>query len=323
MEYIVEAKELRKVYDSFVAVDEVSFRVKRGEIFGFLGPNGAGKSTTINMLVGMCHVTSGSVVYNGRDLTKNIKKAQRKIGIVADESNLYDELTGFENLCFCGALYGMKKNDRIQKAHELLELFSLKEAANKKFRAYSKGMKRKLTIAAAIIHHPEIIFMDEPTTGIDVVSVRQIRGLIKDLNKNGITIFLTTHYIEEAERLCDRIAFINKGRIECVETVAELLKDAGGESTIEVAYESQGTDKDNIIEKLHINFPGIICTLKGENTIKIVSKEQLDIAPIVSCISAEKIKIVEAKIIKPSLEEVFVKRTGIEAEIMKKEKEKK
>ncbi|MEW6171435.1 MAG: ABC transporter ATP-binding protein, partial [Candidatus Omnitrophota bacterium] len=222
MEKIIESVNLKKNFDDFTAVNSISFYVNKGEFFGFLGPNGAGKTTTINMLVGMAKITDGKILYKGEDLTKNIKKAQKLIGIVADESNLYDEMSGYDNLCFCGSLYGLSKKVREIKSAELLEIFGLSQAANKKFKAYSKGMKRKLTIAAAIIHEPEILFMDEPTTGIDVASVRQIRNMIKELHKNGTTIFLTTHYIEEAERLCERVAFINKGKIIKTDTVANL-----------------------------------------------------------------------------------------------------
>ena len=216
---ILEVQGLKKSYNGFVAVNGISFHVNRAEIFGFLGPNGAGKTTTINMLIGMAKISEGRIFYKGKDLTDNIKKAQEIIGVVPDESNLYNEMNGFDNLCFCGALYGLSKPGREEKAHRLLELFGLKDAAGKKFMAYSKGMKRKLTIAAALIHEPEILFLDEPTTGIDVASVRQIRNLIKELNENGTTIFLTTHYIEEAERLCNRVAFIDKGEIIQIDSV--------------------------------------------------------------------------------------------------------
>ena len=150
----------------------------------------------------------GAIRIAGIDCTVIPRAAQHLIGVVPDESNLYPELTGFENLCFCAALYGLGKKEREARARELLETFGLAQAANRKFAGYSKGMKRKLTIAAGIIHQPEILFLDEPTTGIDVASARQIRQLFAGLNQAGTTIFLTTHYIEEAERLCDRIAFI-------------------------------------------------------------------------------------------------------------------
>ncbi len=210
---IIEVENLKKNFNGFTAVDGVNFYIKQGEIFGFLGPNGAGKTTTINMLTGMAKITEGKVKLMGEDYTRHAKKAQALMGIVPDESNLYEELSGWENLVFCAALYGMDKSLREERATQLLEQFGLEEAASKSFKSYSKGMKRKLTIAAGIIHQPEILFLDEPTTGIDVSFARQIRNLIVDLHGKGTTIFLTTHYIEEAERLCERLAFIVQGKI--------------------------------------------------------------------------------------------------------------
>ena len=210
---ILEAVSLTKKYGDFTAVNNLDFNVVEGEIFGFLGPNGAGKTTTINMLTGLARVTSGSVYLSGIDYTRDTKKAQRFMGIVPDESNLYEEMDGFHNLTFCAALYGMEKRIREERAKRLLHQFGMAGVGNRPFKAYSKGMKRKLTIAAGIIHEPKILFLDEPTTGIDVASARQIRKLSLDLNKKDITIFLTTHYIEEAERLCHRVAFIVDGKI--------------------------------------------------------------------------------------------------------------
>lgn len=165
---IVTVTNLSKSYGDFVAVNDISFSIKQGEIFGFLGPNGAGKTTTINMMIGLARPTSGSIVINGIDAIKNVKKAQAIMGIVPDESNLYDEMDGFNNLCFCGSLYGMNKESREKRAQELLKQFDLGKAGKRPFKAYSKGMRRKLTIAAGIIHEPSILFLDEPTTGIDV-----------------------------------------------------------------------------------------------------------------------------------------------------------
>ena len=198
---LIEVSELSKRFGDVTAVDRISFSVGRGELYGFLGPNGAGKTTTINILTGLARPDAGEIRIAGLDISRNPKAAQHLMGIVPDESNLYPELTGFENLCFCASLYGMPKNEGIVRADDLLERFNLKEAAHRKFAGYSKGMKRKLTIAAGIIHRPEILFLDEPTTGIDVASARQIRQLIAELHRSGTTIFLTTHYIEEAERL--------------------------------------------------------------------------------------------------------------------------
>ncbi|MFW5983288.1 MAG: ABC transporter ATP-binding protein [bacterium] len=323
MENIITAKNLTKKYDDFIAVNDISFGVNKGEIFGFLGPNGAGKTTTINMLIGMAKISSGNIYYNGEDLTKNIKKAQEIIGVVADESNLYDEMSGYDNLCFCGSLYGLTKNERETKATGLLKQFQLTEAANKKFKAYSKGMKRKLTIAAALIHHPQILFLDEPTTGIDVASVRQIREMIKKLNDNGTSVFLTTHYIEEAERLCDRVAFINNGKIIQIDSVENLLNQTKEANIIEVVFETNSRNKEELLFKLNQRFAGIDCSLKNPNTIRILSPDIIDISPIVSFLSSENIFITEAKLIRPTLEDAFVKMTGIEIDLMKKEKEKK
>ncbi|MBN2764245.1 MAG: ATP-binding cassette domain-containing protein, partial [Bacteroidales bacterium] len=261
--------------------------------------------------------------YNGVDLTKSIKKAQEIIGIVADESNLYDEMSGYDNLCFCGSLYGLSKSDRENKAKDLLTIFQLNEAANKKFKAYSKGMKRKLTIAAALIHNPQILFLDEPTSGIDVASARQIRDLIKKLNREGTTVFLTTHYIEEAERLCDRIAFINRGKIIRIDTVDSLINESKDEHIIEVVLDENMSDKAQLASKLNEKFTYITCHFKNDNTIKIISVKPIDISPIVQFLSSENIFIIEARLHRPSLEDAFVKLTGIEIDLMKKDKEKK
>lgn len=319
---ILEVQNLKKSYNGFEAVDEIDFEIKKAEIFGFLGPNGAGKTTTINMLIGMAKVTSGKILYKGADLTKNIKKAQEVIGVVPDESNLYDEMSGFDNLCFCGALYGLTKKERKNRAHQLLELFQLKEAANKKFKAYSKGMKRKLTIAAALIHNPEILFLDEPTSGIDVASVRQIRNMIKELNEKGTTIFLTTHYIEEAERLCHRVAFINNGQIIKNNSVDNLIADSNSTNGVEIRFEPVNEIHTQIIQNLKNQFPGIEIMPVDDNTIKITSENTIDIAPVVSFLSNKGLFIYEARLLRPSLEDAFVKATGIEIDILKKEKEK-
>ncbi len=203
-------------------------------MFGFLGPNGAGKTTTINMLTGLARPNSGSIRIGGIDCTGSPRAAQHLIGVVPDQSNLYPELTSIENLCFCAALYGLSKAERRDRAGELLDRFGLAQAGTGKFGEYSRGMKRKLTIAAGIIHRPEILFLDEPTTGIDVASARQLRQLIADLHGAGTTIFLTTHYIEEAERLCDRIAFIVSGRIVRIDTVERLIQPVREKHVVQI-----------------------------------------------------------------------------------------
>jgi ABC-2 type transport system ATP-binding protein len=313
---IIEAEDLKKTYNGFTAVNGVTFHINRGEIFGFLGPNGAGKTTTINMLTGLAHITAGRVKLLGEDYTRNAKKAQALMGIVPDESNLYEELNGWENLCFCGALYGMEKRAREERATELLDQFGLSEAARKPFTAYSKGMKRKLAIAAGLIHQPEILFLDEPTTGIDVAFARQIRNLIVDLHSRGTTIFLTTHYIEEAERLCERLAFIVQGKIVREGTVEELMKETQKENIVNFTL---GGDFSKIEEEFRSHFPAFTLKPGKNNVVSIHASSPYPLFPFVQFFEERSLPVFEAKIIRPSLEDVFVKVTGIELQKMQSE----
>lgn len=316
---IVNVTNLKKMYGEFLAVKDISFQIEQGEIFGFLGPNGAGKTSTINMLIGLSRPTGGNIVIDGMDAVKNIKKVQSIMGIIPDENNLYAEMDGFENLCFCAALYGMPKEKREKRAKELLEQFNLTSAGKRPFKKFSKGMRRKLTIAAGIIHDPKIIFLDEPTTGIDVESARQIRKLILDLKKNGKTIFITTHYIEDAERICDRIAFIVEGKIVKIGTVAELMKNAQHGHKIKLLLGSSAKEiKQEIIE----NFPECTIELSDNNYCILSSKERQPLLPILQYFDSKGISVFEAKELKPSLEDIFVKITGLEASKLKNEKEK-
>ncbi|MFW6264918.1 MAG: ABC transporter ATP-binding protein [Bacillota bacterium] len=320
---IIDVKNLSKKYGDFTAVDRINFQINKGEIFAFLGPNGAGKTTTINILTGLAKITSGDVTINKIDCKKDIKKAQQYIGVVASESNLYPELNGFENLCFAASLYGIKKAEREKRARELLAKFDLDRFAKRPFAAYSKGMKRKLTIAAGIIHKPEILFLDEPTTGIDVASARQIRKLILDMNRNGTTIFLTTHYIEEAERLCDRIAFIVAGKIKHIDKTEALINNAQEDNIIEFTL-----DKDNLLKKNTIRNT-ISDKLKDykpsflDSKVRVHTPEITNIKKFVDLFNDLDFKVYEAKLIKASLEDVFVDITGIGLEEMKKENKKK
>jgi len=317
---ILQVNRLTKTFDDFVAVDGIDFSVEEGEIFGFLGPNGAGKTTTINMLTGLARPTSGKIYYAGRDYTGNIKKAQPLIGTVPDENNLYEELDGFDNLCFCAALYGIRKTEREQRARRLLEQFDLAEAGKRPFKFYSKGMKRKLTVAAGIIHGPRLLFLDEPTTGVDVASARQIRSLIRQLNTSGTTIFMTTHYIEEAERLCHRIAFIVRGIIIQAGSVSELMRQAQQDRILQFTF-AEGLEVTRLVRDFGEQFPE--CALKplNGNVLRIHSLAPVALMPLMQFFDARGMTVLEAKIITPSLEEVFVKVTDVKREEMKKEKE--
>jgi ABC-2 type transport system ATP-binding protein len=310
---------LAKRFDDVAAVAGVDFKVRSGELFGFLGPNGAGKTTTINMLTGLARPDTGSIRIGGIDCSGNPRAAQHLVGVVPDESNLYPELTGFENLCFCASLYGLAKRERETRARRLLDDFDLTRAADRKFAGYSKGMKRKLTIAAGIIHRPDILFLDEPTTGIDVASARQLRQLVSELHRQGTTIFLTTHYIEEAERLCDRIAFIVEGRIVRIETVADLIQPLQARQSLQLAC---ANPVDRIPSDLDGRFPDFEFSLTRKGYIRVTSDGPIGVGPLVRFLEDSSYVVTEARRLRPSLEDIFMKITGLEADVMRKEKEK-
>lgn len=221
MKAVIEAKNLTKRYGDFTAVDGISFEVKRGEIFGFLGPNGAGKTTTVRMLSTLTSITSGEAYVNGHDVRKEKKAVKKTIGVVQDVSNLYDELTVEENLRFLAKLYDAPP----ENVSRLIKDFNL--PAKKKFGKLSSGYKRRTAIVAALIHEPPVLFLDEPTVALDVQSAKLVRNMVQLLNKEGKTIFLTTHNMTEAETLPHRIAIINRGKIVAMGRRNELRKLVG------------------------------------------------------------------------------------------------
>ncbi|MGI6236686.1 MAG: ABC transporter ATP-binding protein [Candidatus Excrementavichristensenella sp.] len=316
---MVSVSNLKKTYGNFTAVDNISFAIEQGEIFGFLGPNGAGKTSTLNMMIGLSRPTAGEIAIDGIDVKRDAKKAQAIMGIVPDESNLYNEMDGFDNLCFCAALYGMRKEEREPRARQLLEQFRLQDAGKRPYKAYSKGMRRKLTIAAALIHSPQVLFLDEPTTGIDAESSRQIRDMILELKKKKTTIFLTTHYIEEAERICDRIAFIAEGRIVASGAVPHLMESVSHGHAIQFV-----TDKniENLAMELQNHFAGSKVKTGGGNSLVMASNRRIPLFPVMEFFRSKGVEVYEARELRPSLEDVFVKLTGIESSVLKKDKEK-
>jgi ABC-2 type transport system ATP-binding protein len=218
---------LKKYYGAKAAVDGVDLETPRGSFFGFLGPNGAGKSTTIRMLTGLIPADSGSIEILGYRLPEQELEIKRRIGLVPDESLLFDRLTGMEFLEFVGRMYGLERPTAIKRARDLLDLFELR-VDRKMIGEYSKGMRKRIAMAASLIHHPELFLMDEPFEGVDAVGARLMKDILIDQVKRGATIFLTSHVLEVVERLCDRIAIINDGRIVKSGTLEELR--AGGES---------------------------------------------------------------------------------------------
>jgi ABC-2 type transport system ATP-binding protein len=249
-ENIIDVSNLTKRYKDILAVDHISFIVKRGEIFGFLGPNGAGKTTTIKMLTGLIQPTEGTATIQKKDIRTQIVEIKKIVGVVTEDSNLYDELSVLDNLRFVGQLYGVSPVNREKQIGELLKRFNLESKQEAKFATLSKGMKRKVTIAAALIHSPQVVFLDEPTTGLDVLSARILRAMIKELKALGVTIFLTTHYIEEAEQLCDRVAILVNGTVKTVDTPGNLIATTNSKKLEEAFIEITGLKEEiMLIEK--------------------------------------------------------------------------
>jgi ABC-2 type transport system ATP-binding protein len=311
MSYAIEAKELTKYYGDFLAVDHISFSVDRGEIFGFLGPNGAGKSTTIRMLTGISLPSSGSAEIMGYDIVKQSVAAQTLMGIVPDISNIYTELTAWQNLDFTGKLYGIPKDKRDKKNRELLERFELYDRKDEKVEGYSRGMRRKVCIAMALVNDSKILYLDEPTSGLDVKSVRGIRDLIRSLNEEGLTVFLTTHNLKEANQMCDRIAVINRGKIAAIDTPERLKGAMQRSQSIEISFEKH-SNTPTLEEP-----PGVIDTEKRGDKLRLVTSNPKEtLRGLCKLIEENSLDILSLNTRGASLEDVFLDLTGKE---MKKE----
>ena len=230
--WMIEAYELSKRYGETLAVDSLDLQVRAGEIFGFLGPNGAGKTTTIKMLVGLLRPSGGKALIGGHDIQQQPLPAKALIGYVPDTPFLYEKLTGLEFLRFVGRLYNLESAQAGRRAQELLEMFELSERATDLVQGYSHGMRQKLALAAALIHQPRIFFLDEPTVGLDPKSARQVKDLLRQLAGQGTCIFMSTHILEIAERMCDRVGIIDHGHLLACGTIEE-LRAAGGTGTLE------------------------------------------------------------------------------------------
>ncbi len=220
----VETFDLVKRFGDFTAVDHITLRVRRGSFFGCLGPNGAGKSTTIKMLTGLLGPTSGKMRVLGRDLEMEPLEVKQRIGVVPEDLNLFERLTGAEMLAFTGRMYGLQKQEIAERAPELLELMELEGEPKKLIVEYSHGMKKKLSLACALIHRPDILFLDEPFEGVDAIASRTLKGLLSRLTERGLTVFLTSHVLEIVERLCSDIAIISQGKLLAAGSLEELKK---------------------------------------------------------------------------------------------------
>jgi ABC-2 type transport system ATP-binding protein len=233
MEYSIKAEKLTKKFGKFIAVNEITFDVKKGEIFGFLGANGAGKSTAMRMLCGLLKPTSGIATVAGFDVYKETEKIKRRIGYMSQKFSLYDDLTIIENIQFYGGIYGLSKKQIIEKSNVLIEKLKLGDIKNELIASLPLGWKQKLAFSVAIIHEPEIVFLDEPTGGVDPITRRQFWELIYETAARGITVFVTTHYMDEAE-YCNRISIMTTGVIEAMGSPGELKKKYNSESIDDV-----------------------------------------------------------------------------------------
>jgi ABC-2 type transport system ATP-binding protein len=316
-ESAVKVSNLTKYYGDLLAVNHANFEVYRGEFFGLLGPNGAGKTTTIRMLTGQTKPTSGNAVVAAFDIAQQPTKAKERVGVVPEVSNLYDEMSAWDNLIFAAQLYGVVKNERDGQAKELLELFGLYERRKDRVGIFSRGMKRRLTIAAALIHKPDILFLDEPTTGLDVQSGRMIRNLIKELNEKGTTIFLTTHYIEEADQLCQRVAIVNQGKIVAVDNPEKLKATIEEHHIIEVSFSPAQNLNDKLRSLKHVS-----SVSRVGDKFRLHAEDASEVVPILIDFARENnLRIMSINTLKPSLEDAFVKITGLSPEVMATEKE--
>lgn len=314
---VICVNDLTKSYGTMLAVDHVSFDVQEGEIFGFLGPNGAGKTTTIRMMVGLTQPNSGTALIDGHDILKEPVKVKQTIGLVPETSNLYGELTALENLIYQAELYGVPRKERRIRALKLLDEFGLKEHQEKPFQALSRGLKRRLTIAAALIHNPKILFLDEPTTGLDVMSARGLRKLITDSKKKGLTVFLTTHYIPEAESLCDRIAIIVKGQIRVVDTPENIKAQVKETEILEIGLDHIPED----LKGLLVSLDGVEKILIEENRIRFHTRRLDQVtSPIIKSLKEHGARIQSINTLSPSLEDAFVRITGLDSVSMKIDK---
>jgi len=301
----IHVDTLTKRFGDLTAVDTISFDIGQGEIFGLLGPNGAGKTTTLAMLSTMLEPTSGTAEVMGIDIKKDQDGVRKAIGIVFQDQSLDEELTAWENMDFHGRLYRLKKETREQRIDELLKLVELSDRKNDIVKTFSGGMRRRLEIARGLLHHPQVLFLDEPTLGLDPQTRNHLWQYIETLAKEkNITIILTTHYMEEADRLCNRIAIIDHGKIIALDTPAKLKDSIGGDV---VTIQSPQTEK--IAAALAAPWINRIES-HGEDVIISLENAEQHISTIVTRLNEEKIPITSISVHKPTLEDVFLSFTG-------------
>ena len=306
---ILEVHDLVKKYGDFTAVKGISFDIKEGEIFSLLGPNGAGKTTTISMLSTLYTPTSGDATIGGHSITRDPMAVKQMIGVVPQEIALYEDLTARENLVFWGQMYGLTGKPLNNRVDEVLEQIGLTDKAKNRVKTYSGGMKRRVNIGVGLLHKPRLLFMDEPTVGIDPQSRRAILDTVKDLNKQGMTVLYTTHYMEEAQELSDRVGIIDHGDLIALGTQAELTKQVGQAETL-ILHIGENEDPEALAKAIS-NVEGVQKADVTNNEVSVITPDAKDVlASVVTKANERGIKIRSIDIREPNLEAVFLHLTG-------------
>ena len=309
MPSILEVRNLSKQYGDFTAVKGISFDIREGEIFSLLGPNGAGKTTTISMLSTLYTPTSGDATIGGHSITQDPMAVKRVIGVVPQEIALYEDLTARENLIFWGQMYGLGGKPLNSRVDEVLEQIDLADKARNRIKTYSGGMKRRVNIGVGLLHKPRLLFMDEPTVGIDPQSRRAILDTVKDLNRQGMTVLYTTHYMEEAEELSDRVGIIDHGELIALGTQAELTRQVGQTDTL-ILHIGENEDAGALASTFK-GLPDILEATATDHEISIITPHaETILAAVVGKASERGIKIRSMDIREPNLEAVFLHLTG-------------
>jgi|TARA_B000000475_G_scaffold89353_1_gene72488 ABC-2 type transport system ATP-binding protein len=309
--YSIETKSLTKSFGDLVAVNDISFSVEKGEIFGFLGPNGAGKSTTMMIFTTLLKPTNGNALVGGFDVLKNPKQVRENIGFVQQETTVDEYLSGRENLLLQAKLNHIPKNEINQRIDEVLDLIELSDKQDEAVVTYSGGMRKRLDIAGGLLHHPRVLFLDEPTVGLDIQTRRKIWQYIKKIHTQfDMTIFLTTHYMEEADSLCDRIGIIDHGKIQVIDTPKNMKNDLGNE-IISLVIESNSNYDSFLLELKKIEF--IKKINEDDSKLTLFTSNGTEVIPQIFQISSELgIKIKSISLTQPTLDDVFISYTGHE-----------
>jgi len=304
---LLEVKDVKKTYGKRKAVDGLSFSVQEGEVYGLLGPNGAGKSTMLAMICGLLKMDQGSICIGGVNISKRPQEAKRKLGVVPQEPALYPTLSAEENLRFWGTMNGISPGDILPAVKKALQVVGLEERARGRVDQFSGGMKRRLNIAAGLIHNPEVLVMDEPTVGIDPQSRKHILETVKMLKRQGMTIIYTGHYVEEIEYLCDRVGIMDSGKMILEGTIAELLSNGSEYQQLRIILDRMPKEIPQAVESI----PGVERAFSQEKTLNIVTLNAERILPSAfEAIVGLGVSVSEIKITKPSLESLFLEETG-------------